>query len=172
MSRRGGSLDTSHSDSEGSLDSTARSKWQLDTGDSEGGPSRIPDNRIPKNLSKWVHNKGSFESSENFESESSSNTSKIEQDFLSEQPGEHPREWTREEIARGYIRSRKSVTVVRHFPPGFGRNVRGQPEKDKEKVTVASKPLRKVSGVRHFPPGCGRNAASMSDEKYRRIQQA
>ncbi|EOY19365.1 Gag-pro-like protein [Theobroma cacao] len=31
MSRRGGSLDTSHSDSEGSLDSTARSKWHPDT---------------------------------------------------------------------------------------------------------------------------------------------
>ncbi|EOY08663.1 Uncharacterized protein TCM_023649 [Theobroma cacao] len=82
MSRRGGSLDTSHSDSEGSLDSTARSKWHPDTGDSEGGLSRISDNRIPKSLSEWVHNKGSFKSSENFESESSSNTPKIEQDFL------------------------------------------------------------------------------------------
>ena len=52
MSRRGGSLDTSHSDSERSLDSTARSKWHLDTGDSEGGPSRIPNNRIPLNLAE------------------------------------------------------------------------------------------------------------------------
>ncbi|XP_017978539.1 PREDICTED: uncharacterized protein LOC108662537 [Theobroma cacao] len=147
MSRRGSRPDTLHNASEGSLDSTAISKWHLDPGDLEGGPSRNPDNRIPKNLLEWVHNKGSFESSENFESESSSNTLKIEQDFLSEQPGEHPREWTRQEIARGYIRYRKSMTVVRHFSPGCGKNVRGQPEKNKEKVTVASKTLRKVSGV-------------------------
>ncbi|EOY21677.1 Uncharacterized protein TCM_013758 [Theobroma cacao] len=102
MSRRGGSLDTSHSDSEGSLDSTVRSRWQ---------------------------------------SESSS-----------------PKSTDSDNI---------SVSMR-----GCGINVRGQAEKDKEKVTVASKPLRKVSGVRHFPPGCGRNAAPVSDEEYRRIQQA
>ncbi|EOY18625.1 Uncharacterized protein TCM_043125 [Theobroma cacao] len=52
MSRRCDSLDTSHSDSEGSLDSTARSKWYPDIGDSEGGPFRIPNNRIPLNLAE------------------------------------------------------------------------------------------------------------------------
>ncbi|EOY08141.1 Uncharacterized protein TCM_022480 [Theobroma cacao] len=87
-------------------------------------------------------------------------------------PGRDNLDWGKLRIAEGGIRSRKSVTVVRHFPPGCGRNVRGQPENDKEKVTVASKPLRKVSGVRYFSLGCGRNAAPVSDEEYRRIQQA
>ncbi|EOY19366.1 Uncharacterized protein TCM_044456 [Theobroma cacao] len=101
-SRRDGSPDASHSISEGSLDSTAKSRWQ-------------PEPSCPK----------------------SADSNNI------------------------------NVSIR-----GCGRNVRGQLEKNKEKVTVASKPLRKVSGVRHFPSGCGRNAAPVSDEEYRRIQQA
>ncbi|EOY14038.1 Uncharacterized protein TCM_033161 [Theobroma cacao] len=85
ISRRDGSPDTSHSISEGSLDSTARSRWQ-------------PEPSSPK--SAYSNN--------------------------------------------------INVSIR-----GCGRNVREQPENDKEKVTVASKPLRKVSGVRYFPPGCG-----------------
>ncbi|XP_017984513.1 PREDICTED: uncharacterized protein LOC108663711 [Theobroma cacao] len=134
MSRRGGSLDTSHNDNEGSLDSTARSKWHPDIGDSKGGPSRIPNNRISLNLAEWVHNKGSFESRENFESESSSNTPKIEQDFLLKQSEEYHREHTRKAIARGDIRLRKGVNVVRHFPLGCGRNA--APISDEERKRI------------------------------------
>ena len=140
MFRRCGSLDTSHSDSERSLDSTARSRWQSE--------SSSPKSADSDNIN--VSMRGS----------------------LLRESKEHVKERGKLRIAEGGIRSRKSVTVVRHFPPGCGRNVRGQPEKDKEKVIVASKPFRKVSGVRHFPPGCGRNAAPVSDEEYRRIQQA
>ncbi|XP_017985223.1 PREDICTED: uncharacterized protein LOC108663851 [Theobroma cacao] len=140
MSRRDGSPDASHSISEGSLDSTAKSRWQ-------------PEPSSPK-------------------SADSNNINVSIRGSLLRKSKEHVKERGKLRIAEGGIRSRKSVTVVRHFPPGCGRNVRGQPEKDKEKVTVASKPLRKVSGVRHFPPGCGRNAAPVSDEEYRRIQQA
>ncbi|XP_017972729.1 PREDICTED: uncharacterized protein LOC108661225 [Theobroma cacao] len=137
MSRRGGSLDTSHSDSEGSLDSTARSKWHPDTGDSEGGPSRIPNNRIPLNLAEWVHNKESFESSQNFESESSSNILKTEIDFLLKQSEEYHREHTRKAIARGDIRLRKGVNVVRHFPPGCGRNAAPISDEERRRIQQA-----------------------------------
>ncbi|EOY08655.1 Uncharacterized protein TCM_023563 [Theobroma cacao] len=110
--------------------STPRTPWQtrldalrkVSPSDSEGGPSQIPNNRIHRNLAEWVHNKESFESSQNFESESSSNILKTGIDFLLKQSEEYHREHTRKAIARGDIRLRKGVNVVRHFPLGYGRN--------------------------------------------------
>ncbi|EOY20290.1 Uncharacterized protein TCM_045720 [Theobroma cacao] len=84
MSRRGGSPDTPHSASEGSLDSTTSSQWQ-------------PEPSSPESADR---NKESFESSEKFESESSSDTPKTAKDFLLKQPKEYHREWARKAIAR------------------------------------------------------------------------
>ncbi|EOY08768.1 Uncharacterized protein TCM_023896 [Theobroma cacao] len=45
-------------------------------------------------------------------------------------------------------------------------------EQTKEVITKENIHPRKVSVVRHFPLGCGRGAATVSREKYIRIQQA